>query len=543
LLLAGLVSAGLNYIIMHPILKALTKTVGGMNEGANQRFQKRKRCVDVQHARLTSRPFDQNNYEMKNSWTVWLIVILVALLSTSETEAQTFKTLYSFSNVGDGRDPISILTLFGSTLYGTTVFGGTFGSGTVFRINVDGSGFTNIHSFTKLTSNGLPLEETNGDGGTIAANVIASKGIVYGTATYGGIFSFGTVFRVNIDGTGFKNLHNFDGSNDGSLPHAGLILSGSTLYGTAGSGGSSGWGTVFAVNTNGAHFTNLHNFTLGNGVHPESGLILCGNLLFGTTAANGNILTNNLNSGGTVFSICTNGTDFTNLYSFTGGNDGNNPWGGLVLLGNRLYGTTISGGAFVNGDIFSICTNGSGFTNLFSFPGDVVGYRPSGLLAVGNALYGTSTQGGCATNGSLFAINIDGSGFTNLYSFSLGAGSQSLITNSDGALPIAGLILSGNTLYGTAHTGGSAGNGTVFSLSFPSPHLSINQTPFVTNAVLTWASGMGGYSYSGYTLQSTTNLASSRTWKSVSGTPAVFGEQYIATNPVSSGQMFFRLSQ
>ena len=47
---------------------------------------------------------------------------------------------------------------------------------------------------------------------------------------------------------------------------------------------------------------------------------------------------------------------------------------------------------------------------------------------------------GSAANGTVFAVNTDGTGFTNLYSFTDG---------SDGANPNAGLILSGNTLYGT----------------------------------------------------------------------------------------------
>ena len=51
--------------------------------------------------------------------------------------------------------------------------------------------------------------------------------------------------------------HNSDGAN----PRAGLILSGNTLYGTASNGGTSGNGTVFAVNTDGTGFTNLHSFT------------------------------------------------------------------------------------------------------------------------------------------------------------------------------------------------------------------------------------------------------------------------------------------
>src|SRR5439155_7669597 len=48
-------------------------------------------------------------------------------------------------------------------------------------------------------------------------------------------------------------------------------------------------------------------------------------------------------------------------------------------------------------------------------------------------------------------------------------------TNSDGANPFGGLILSGNTLYGTATYGGSSGRGTVFSLSLSlSPPQQIN---------------------------------------------------------------------
>src|ERR1035437_5755881 len=64
----------------------------------------------------------------------------------------------------------------------------------------------------------------------------------------------------------FTNLHSFrllnnSTNSDGANPQAGLILSGNTLYGTASGGGSSGYGTVFAVNTDGMGFTNLHSFT------------------------------------------------------------------------------------------------------------------------------------------------------------------------------------------------------------------------------------------------------------------------------------------
>src|SRR5882762_8535847 len=59
----------------------------------------------------------------------------------------------------------------------------------------------------------------------------------------------------------FKTLHNFTEGGDGATPYAGLILSGSTLYGTAVWGGSSDAGMVFAINTDGTSFTNVHSFT------------------------------------------------------------------------------------------------------------------------------------------------------------------------------------------------------------------------------------------------------------------------------------------
>src|SRR6185503_11246789 len=106
--------------------------------------------------------------------------------------------------------------------------------------------------------------------------------------------------KVNTDGTSFTNLHNFTAisgslftNSDGANPFAALILSGSTLYGTANGGGSSGNGTVFRINTDGTGFTNLYSFTATSGCYPGpytnsdgaspyAGLVLWGNTLYGT---------------------------------------------------------------------------------------------------------------------------------------------------------------------------------------------------------------------------------------------------------------------
>src|SRR6266576_829980 len=89
------------------------------------------------------------------------------------------------------------------------------------------------------------------------------------------------------------------------------------------------------------------------------------------------------------------------------------------------------------------------------------GINPNaGVIVSGNTLYGTTATAGNSGQGTVFALNTDGTGFTNLYSFT----ANPFGTNSDGAYPISGLILSSNTLYGTARFGGSSGNGTVFSV-------------------------------------------------------------------------------
>ncbi len=55
-------------------------------------------------------------------------------------------------------------------------------------------------------------------------------------------------------------LKHFTGS-DGAWPDAGLVLSGSTLYGTTSLGGSSNKGTVFQMNTDGTGYTVLKNYS------------------------------------------------------------------------------------------------------------------------------------------------------------------------------------------------------------------------------------------------------------------------------------------
>ena len=472
---------------------------------------------------------------IKNLFLLPALIAGLGLMLAGPVTAQTFTTLYSFTEIStnssgvytnsDGARPLAGLVLSGNRLYGTAYRGGSSGWGTVFAVNTDGTGFTTLYSFTDGSDGAYPW-----------AGLVLSGNTLYGTASEGGTGA-GTVFAVNTDGTGFTTLYSFTDGSDGAIPKAGLILSGNTLYGTTLQGGSSGNGTVFALNTDGTGFTTLYSFTAGgytslgfitnsDGAFPWAGLVLSGNTLYGTAETGGSL------GYGTVFAVNTDGTGFTTLHSFTGGSDGTDLHAGLVLSGNTLYGTAPEGGSSGDCTVFAVKTDGTGFTTLYSFTHGSDGAFPNfgELVLSGNTLYGTAVEAGSSGFGTVFAVNTDGTGFTTLYSFTDG---------NDGNAPEAGLILSGNTLYGTAYSGGSSGSGTVFSLSLPpvsAPQLTLTRSG--ANVIVSWPATAAGF-----TLQSTMNLGSLAFWTTNSPAPVVVNGQNVVTNPISGAKQFFRLSQ
>jgi uncharacterized repeat protein (TIGR03803 family) len=217
------------------------------------------------------------------------------------------------------------------------------------------------------------------------------------------------------------------------------------------------WAAAFVLPAFGAQasvvFTNLYSFTGTNdGGYPYAGLVQGsdGNF-YGTTAGGG---TNGL---GTVFQISTNGA-LTSLYSFTGGHDGANPQAGLVQASDGyFYGTTSGGGTNSIGTVFKISTNGV-LTSLYSFTGTNDGANPRAALVQGSDgnFYGTTFGGGTNGYGTVFKINTNGA-LTSLYSFTGG---------NDGWNPPAGLVQgSDGNFYGTTRNGGTNNWGTVFKIS------------------------------------------------------------------------------
>ncbi len=208
-------------------------------------------------------------------------------------------------------------------------------------------------------------------------------------------------------------------------------------------------------------FSVLYSFgsVANDGANPYADLTLSGAALYGMTGSGGAY------GNGTIFHVNTDGTGYQRLYSFGSvANDGAGPQGSLTLSGSTLYGMTGWGGAYGsqtggNGTIFQINTDGTGYKVLYSFGGVANdGAIPTGSLTLsGSTLYGTTSGGGAYGCGTIFQINTDGTGYMVLYRFGSVA--------SDGTGPAGSLTLSGPTLYGMTYASGANGNGAIFQIN------------------------------------------------------------------------------
>jgi uncharacterized repeat protein (TIGR03803 family) len=264
-------------------------------------------------------------------------------------------------------------------------------------------------------------------------------------------------------------LYAFTGKPDGAHPRGGLIFDSSgNLYGTSFYGGVSGFGTVFELSRNrDGIWTDkvLYSFTgKDDGEYPYGGLAAdsTGNL-YGTTYFGGN------QQQGVVYQLApgSNGKwTETVLYNFCSVSrcaDGSSPHAGLIFdASGNLYGTTLNGGASNAGTVFQLMPNShGGWTEkvLHSFiGGDGVGPYAGLILDGQGKLYGT-TQFGGSGRGVVFELAPKSNGrWAEQVLYSFGNG-------TDGSAPLAGLVFdTAGNLYGTTSGGGSHAHGVVFKL-------------------------------------------------------------------------------
>lgn len=185
--------------------------------------------------------------------------------------------------------------LFGKdgAIYGTTFGGGKYNEGTIFRITKAGS-HTVLYDFKGVNQPGGSSDGAQPEGRL----ALGSDGAIYGTTTFGGSPSgYGTAWSLSPPGAGqtkwkYEQLHIF--GSEGNLPHSGVAIDlKGVLYGTASGGGQWQEGVVYRLappKSRGANwrYTVLHSFR---------GRDKDGNIPFSVTFKNGTIFATNISGG------------------------------------------------------------------------------------------------------------------------------------------------------------------------------------------------------------------------------------------------------
>ncbi|MCE3279252.1 MAG: autotransporter-associated beta strand repeat-containing protein [Bacteroidetes bacterium] len=199
-----------------------------------------------------------------------------------------YSRILNFTGISNGRIPKGELISDGTFLYGLTREGGVNGDGTIFKIKPDGTGYLKIFEFEDYLTGRWP-------GGSL----VTDGNYFYGLTENGGINTVGTIFKIKMDGTDFVKLHDFGFSPDPTNPLGSLIYDGTDLYGLSKWGGLNSFGVVFRIKPDGSDFTTVFNLDENvTGSNPYGSLISDGHYLYGTARNGGS------NSVGTVFKVC-----------------------------------------------------------------------------------------------------------------------------------------------------------------------------------------------------------------------------------------------
>jgi uncharacterized repeat protein (TIGR03803 family) len=268
------------------------------------------------------------------------------VLGTSFLPLHTFVDAEGYYPVGE------LLEASNGKIYGALRYGGPINTGCIYRMDKNGANFQIINTFPDITlahwpvgdliegpgqllygmfeqsTNGSGIFRMNLDGSNLTvlkhwtagelygpnSGLRLYRGYLYGFSYVGGT-GRGGIFRIRLDGTGYQEMHVFNGA-DGSLPMESPVIgrNDGKIYGAASQGGANGYGTIFSIDTSGANFTVLRHLDYNtDGGYAHGQLIQASDgLLYGTT------FSSNLapGGGGTIYRINTDGSGFVVITEF-----------------------------------------------------------------------------------------------------------------------------------------------------------------------------------------------------------------------------------
>ena len=347
-------------------------------------------------------------------------------------------------------------------LYGTSYIGGSANLGAVYKYDLSAGAGTCDKTIVHNNSVG---SSEQGVGNFANVNEL-SDGKLYVAYSYGGS-GWGQIIRMDKDGTNVQVLKNFlwvsstvpyttaaqlnasDGivpvsasaRYDGAHPY-GFVTEGADgkIYGTCIRGGTFDHGVVWRMNKNGSNFEIiyasdsrfLYTRPDGSGLPITSGS-------YGLTIPYGNVaqdqsgriyLAGYHGGAGNLGGLGRMEPDGSNIQILVSGNTANgaHPYRGPLVIDNEIFGTfRIGGGNSSTGVVWKYNLINNTYTKLKTFE-NVNGYEDgydiwAGVAFDGTHLFGTAITGGGAGNvGTLWKIRPNGTDFKVIHRFSSSAG-------------------------------------------------------------------------------------------------------------------------
>lgn len=249
--------------------------------------------------------------------------------------------LYAFTGLnGDAGGPYNGDLLFegSGTIYGTTQWGGTYNSGAAYEMTAAHGGWTEsvIYSFNVSGPQGFGAPQTG--------LIMDQAGNLYGTTVWANNYADGVVYQLVPSQSGWTAnvlVASQCAGYNGCYPEALIFDPAGNLLGAMAGYGAYNDGTVYKLlASDNWSFDLVYTFGPNQGGTGNRLTMDAAGNLYGTgfACSNGN---------GCVFKLTPSGDSYiySDLYDFTGGSDGQYPYGPVAIDANgNLYGTTESGG-------------------------------------------------------------------------------------------------------------------------------------------------------------------------------------------------------
>ncbi len=328
-------------------------------------------------------------------------------------------------------------------LYGLTSDGGTTDYGTLFEYDFNQNALRVLLNFES---------SINGQG-PHKAPIQYDKYTLYGATPYGGRYNHGVFYKYNMVSREHTPLHHFKYSESGSTPSSELIIAeNGRIYGITANGGEYNLGTIYEFNPEEETLIKLHDLTYANGnvcfshmLEVEQGV------LYGVMGYSGN------NDRGTLFKFDYNQHEFTTIRHFADATGGHPNSSFYQAPNGLLYGTTMFGGQYSNGVVYSFNPETNEYSVVYNFTqGDDIGRGPLGnLIPDGDgSFYGIAhgyTYGG-AEDRAIYKFSTETNTYTHLKQLPWGNGWQMVNLTK----------VSNGKMYGTTYFGTGYNDGVLF---------------------------------------------------------------------------------